>query len=83
MVPALRCVACGADLSGRFCAACGEAATHHDYSLKHFGEEALETFAHLDGRVFSTFRSLIARPGLLASNFLVPMPVPAAPNADA
>jgi uncharacterized protein DUF3667 len=70
MVPSSRCVACGADLSGRYCAACGEAALHHDYSLKHFGEEALETFAHVDGRVFSTFRTLVARPGLLAGNFL-------------
>jgi hypothetical protein len=70
MVQGARCVACGADLSGRYCAACGEVANHHDYSLKHFAEEALETFAHLDGRVFSTFRSLVTRPGLLASNFL-------------
>ena len=65
-----RCVACGADLSGRYCPECGEAAGHHDYSLKHFAEEALETFAHLDGRLFSTFRSLVTRPGLLASHFL-------------
>jgi hypothetical protein len=70
MVPESRCVACGADLSGRYCPACGEAAGHHDYSLKHFAEEALEALAHVDGRVFSTFRSLVSRPGLLASNFL-------------
>jgi hypothetical protein len=70
MAPASRCVACGADLSDRYCPACGEAAGHHDYSLKHFAEEALETFAHLDGRVFSTFRSLVMRPGLLARDFL-------------
>jgi hypothetical protein len=70
MAQASRCVACGADLSDRYCPACGEAAGHHDYSLKHFAEEALEAIAHVDGRVFSTFRSLIVRPGLLASNFL-------------
>src|SRR3954467_8646920 len=70
MVQGARGVACGADLSGRYCAACGEVANHHDYSLKHFAEEALETFAHIDGRVFSTFRSLVTRPGLLATNFL-------------
>jgi hypothetical protein len=70
MAPASRCVACGADLSSQYCPECGEAAGHHDYSLKHFAEEALETLAHVDGRVFSTFRSLLARPGLLASNFL-------------
>jgi hypothetical protein len=49
---------------------CGEAAGHHNYSLKHFAEEALETFAHVDGRVFSTFRSLLTRLGLLALNFI-------------
>jgi hypothetical protein len=65
-----RCVACGADLSGQYCAACGEAAAHHDPSLKHFAEEALETLAHVDGRVFASFRSLIIEPGLLAANFL-------------
>jgi hypothetical protein len=70
VAPASRCVACGADLSGRYCSACGEAASHHDYSLKHFAEEALETLAHVDGRVFSTFQSLVTRPGLLAGNFL-------------
>jgi len=65
-----RCVECGADVSGRFCSQCGEAATHHDYSLRHAAEEMVETLAHVDGRVFSTFRALIARPGLLAANFL-------------
>jgi hypothetical protein len=70
MAPLSQCVACGADLSGQYCSACGEAAGHHDYSLKHFAGEALETLAHVDGRVFSTFRSLVTRPGLLASDFL-------------
>jgi hypothetical protein len=70
MAPASRCVACGADLSDRYCPACGEAASHHDYSLNHFAEEALETLAHVDGRVFSTVRSLVTRPGLLAADFL-------------
>jgi hypothetical protein len=69
VAPLSRCVGCGADLSGRYCSACGEAAGH-DYSLTHFAEEALETFAHVDGRVFSSFRSLVTRPGLLASSFL-------------
>ncbi len=70
MSPASRCVACGADLSGPYCSACGEAAGHHDYSLKHFAEEALEALAHVDGRVLSGFRSLVTRPGLLVNNFL-------------
>jgi hypothetical protein len=65
-----RCVECGADVSGRFCSRCGEATDHHDYSLKHAAEEMIETVAHVDGRVFSTFHALIASPGLLAANFL-------------
>jgi hypothetical protein len=65
-----RCVECGADVSSRYCPECGEAVAHHDYSLKHVAEEALEAVAHVDGRVFSTFRALILEPGLLASNFL-------------
>jgi hypothetical protein len=65
-----QCVECGAVVSGRFCSNCGEAATHHDYSLGHAAEELVETLFHLDGRVFSTFRSLIAKPGELATNFL-------------
>jgi uncharacterized protein DUF3667 len=65
-----RCVECGAGVSGRYCSHCGEAVTHHDYSLKHVAEEALEAVAHVDGRVFSTFRALVLEPGALASNFL-------------
>jgi hypothetical protein len=65
-----RCVECGAEVSGRYCAQCGEAATPHDYSLKHAFEELVEVIAHVDGRVFSSFRALIFEPGRLAANFL-------------
>lgn len=65
-----RCVECGAGVSSRYCPECGEAAARHDYSLKHVAEEALEAVAHVDGRVFSTFRRLVLEPGLLAKNFL-------------
>ena len=61
---------CGAEVSGQFCSACGEATTHHDYSLRHAAEEMVESLFHVDGRVFSTFRALIAAPGLLTRNFL-------------
>jgi hypothetical protein len=65
-----RCVECGAEVSGRFCSQCGEAATRHDYSLAHAAEELSETLFHVDGRMFSTFRALLASPGLLVTNFL-------------
>jgi len=65
-----RCIECGAALTGPFCSQCGEAARHHDYSLRHAAEEIVETLFHVDGRVLSTFRALIGAPGQLASNFL-------------
>lgn len=65
-----RCVGCGAAVTGRYCADCGEHAEPHDYSIKHFVAELLETTAHLDGRVFASFRSLLTRPGQLTTDFL-------------
>ena len=64
------CVGCGAVVSGRYCADCGEHAEPHDYSIKHFLAEVIETTAHVDGRVFVSFRSLLVRPGQLAADFL-------------
>jgi len=64
------CVGCGAAVTGRYCADCGEHAEPHDYSIKHFVTEVLETTAHLDGRVFTSFRSQLTRPGQLTTDFL-------------
>ena len=65
-----QCVGCGAAVTGRYCAECGEHTGPHDYSMKHFLAEVLETMAHVDGRVFASFRSLLTRPGQLATDFL-------------
>lgn len=64
------CVTCGAPLTGAYCAQCGEAAHAHDYSIGHFVGELFESLAHVDGRIFTSFRALFIRPGLLASDFL-------------
>src|SRR6478736_7584616 len=64
------CVGCGAVLTGRYCADCGEHTALHDYSMRHFVEEVLETTAHVDGRVFASFRSQLTRPGQLTTDFL-------------
>ncbi len=70
MVSQAQCVGCGAAVSGRFCAPCGERTEAHDYSLKHFANEVLEATAHVDGRVISSFRLLLTRPGQLVTRFL-------------
>ena len=70
MVSQGHCVGCGAAVTGRYCAHCGEHTEPHDYSMKHFVEEVLETTAHVDGRVFASFRSLLTRPGQLTADYL-------------
>ena len=65
-----QCMSCQSDLTGPYCAHCGEVAHAHDYSLTHFLHELLETTAHVDGRVFASFRALLTQPGQLALDFL-------------
>jgi hypothetical protein len=64
------CPGCGAAVMGRYCVECGEHTEPHDYSMKHFAEEVLESTVHVDGRVFASFRSLLTRPGQLTRRFL-------------
>lgn len=66
----MHCVSCGAAVSGRYCAQCGESAARHDYSMKHFAEELGEELTHVDGRAWWSFRALLLRPGQLARDFL-------------
>jgi Protein of unknown function (DUF3667) len=65
-----QCVGCGATVCGRYCSSCGERTEAHDYSLKHFVEEVLESTVHVDGRVFASFRLMLTRPGELVNRFL-------------
>ena len=43
-----RCVGCGAAVTGRYCADCGEHAEPHDYSIKHFVTEAVNESLKLE-----------------------------------
>jgi len=70
MVSQAQCIGCGATVCGRYCSSCGEPTEAHDYSLKHFVEEVLESTVHVDGRVFASFRLTLTRPGQLVNRFL-------------
>jgi uncharacterized protein DUF3667 len=70
IVSQAQCVGCGAAVTGRYCANCGEHTKRHDYSMAHLIAEVLETAVHMDGRVLGSFRSLLARPGQLTTDFL-------------
>ncbi len=66
------CVSCGAQLTGKFCHACGEKAFDpHNHSLRHFAEEVLHTVTHLDNKFLQTLKLLFFKPGALTNAYLV------------
>lgn len=64
------CPSCGHTMEQKFCSYCGEKrVNHHDFSLKHFAEEALENVTHFDNKFFRTIKVLFTRPGKLSEDF--------------
>ena len=62
----LECVTCRAPMATPFCPQCGERrASDRHLSLLEFAEDALEAFAHFDGRLLRSLKSLALRPGEL------------------
>jgi len=56
---------------GRFCDRCGEKRrANHDFSIRHYVGEAIETFTHFDSKILRTAWLLVSRPGVLSANYL-------------
>jgi hypothetical protein len=68
--PAATCPSCSHSSSGRFCSACGEdKGRSKSYSLiRHLGE-AFKVVTNIESGFLRSFRWLIARPGLLTSEY--------------
>jgi len=64
------CGNCGAPLGGAFCHGCGQKAAAPNVSLHDFFHEAVEEFAHVDGKIVRTLRLLLTKPGMLTKEFL-------------
>lgn len=64
------CLNCKAALQGPYCASCGQRAVRLDVSLRELAHEGLHEFVHLDGRIVSTLRLLLTRPGRLTAEML-------------
>src|SRR5512133_3896968 len=66
-----RCLNCGAELDGPFCAQCGQ----HDHelriSIKRLASDFLAEQLGLESKVPTTLWKLISRPGLLTKEYLV------------
>ena len=65
-----RCDNCGAAVSGRYCAACGQRLEPPVHTLWHFTRAATEDLTHADSRLWRTLGALLLRPGHLTGEFL-------------
>lgn len=64
------CVNCGAQLTGAYCAKCGQKRfVESDRKLGHLLHHLLASATDLDGRVWRTLRALFFQPGLLSRDY--------------
>ena len=69
--PALtHCENCGAALTGRYCAQCGQAAIDYHRSFGTLVADAADAFLNLDERFLKTFALLLFKPWRLTNEFL-------------
>ena len=64
-----RCLNCGAELHGAFCAACGQRSVPADPTVAELAGDAWQELSGYDGRIAATFRSLL-RPGQLTIEYV-------------
>src|SRR5213079_1254135 len=70
------CENCGAQLTGNYCAQCGQAAVDYRRSFRHVVVDVLDSFLNWDSKFFATIGWLIARPWHLTNQFLAGRRVP-------
>lgn len=64
-----KCLNCGAEITGPYCAQCGQA-SHPHRSLVHVFEEFLHGILHFDTKAWRTLPMVIFRPGTLTRNYV-------------
>jgi hypothetical protein len=64
------CRSCGVPAGGNFCANCGEATKHHVPSAGEFLHEFVGHHIAFEGKLWTTLRLLVSRPGQLTAEFL-------------
>ena len=68
--PLTHCENCGAQLTGRYCAQCGQAAIDYRRSFRHVIVDVLDSFLNWDSKFFATIGLLIGKPWRLTNEFL-------------
>lgn len=64
--PAAECANCGHSLQGPFCSQCGQKVTHLNPTLGEFLHDLVHEIVHVDGKIVTSFRLLLTRPGFLS-----------------
>lgn len=65
-----KCRNCGHQLTGPYCAACGQAAHDgHPPTIGHFAHDLVHEFLHVDGTIFRTIKALFLQPGKLTEEY--------------
>jgi hypothetical protein len=65
-----QCENCGAQLTGNYCAQCGQGAVDYRRSFRHVVADVLESFLNWDSKFFTTIALLILKPWRLTNEFL-------------
>jgi hypothetical protein len=68
--PTARCLNCGAVLTGRYCADCGQTADVHVPSTRELFHEVMEGITHSDSRLWNSLKLLWFKPGKLTQEFV-------------
>jgi len=68
--PLTHCENCGAELFGKYCAVCGQAAIDYRRSFRHVIVDILDSFLNWDSKFFATIGWLLLRPWHLTNEFL-------------
>lgn len=64
-----KCLNCGAELTGAYCAQCGQAA-HLHRSFGAIGHDLAHGVLHFEGKIFRTLPELALRPGKLTRRYI-------------
>ncbi|MFZ2509151.1 MAG: DUF4286 family protein [Steroidobacteraceae bacterium] len=64
------CLNCGAAVTGRHCAECGQSGDVHLLTMHEVSHDFVHSVLHLDGRVWRTLRTLVLRPGELTREYV-------------
>jgi hypothetical protein len=64
------CLNCGTNVQLTYCPECGQREIDSDPTFREFLHELAEEFLHWDGKLATTFRLLVLRPGTLTNEYL-------------